>query len=333
MPRAHYFVLLLVTLCLLCSAPAISGATVWDETYDTAKIFKAKQDINIRARPTKGSKVLGVMKRGQTATVPAMERGWYKVILPDGTTGYIYKRFLAHVPGAQPPAPVPEPAPVKAPEPAVSTKPEPTPDPIASPEPAPVQAAPKPVAEPKPAPVQPTPKPAAEAAPAPAPPAPEPVVEPVPAPEPAHEPKSAPEPAPTTPQQKSKTQPAPEKTAAPQQPAPIQIPADPAPDASSGVDCVRIKFKNNALTGTAERSVAKGGHDCYEVNLEKSQWMEVWLTSPEDASMFEIFSPTGNTLCSREIHWLGRSEQAGEYIIFVSQDSGNGPYTLKVQVK
>ncbi len=309
MPRAHFIVLLLVTLCLLCSASGVSGATVWDETYDTAKIFKAKQDINIRSSPSKGGAVLGVMKRGQTATVPALVKGWYKVILPDGTTGYIYKRFLEHVPGAQPPTAATAPEPVKAPEPA-ATSPEPAPEPVVSPEPAPapVEAAPVPA-------VQPAPAPEPEPAPAPATPQPE----------------QKTQPAPAEPQQPVPA--APEKTAAPQQAPAIQVPAELAPEASSGVDCIRIKFKNNALTGTAEYSVSKGGHDCYEVNLEKSQWMEVWLTSPEDAAMFEIFSPTGDTLCSREIHWLGRSEQAGEYIIFVSQDSGSGPYKLRVQVK
>lgn len=302
MPRAPFFVLLLVTFCLLCPPPALSEAMVWDETYNPAKIFKAKQNINIRSQPSNGSRVLQVMKHGQTATVPALVKGWYKVVLPDGTTGYVYKRFLEHVPGAQP-APAPEPAAdsTKAAEPEVSA-----PTPAARPKATTQQPAPKPEAPAKATTDAPQSKPARE--------------------KPAQKAKA---PAPTV---QTGKQGAGGSDASVPQPA-IHVPKDPAHSASTGVDCVRIKFKNNALTGTAERTEQQGGHDCYEVNLEKSQWMEVWLNSPEDAAKFEIFSPTGNTLCSREVHWLGRSEQAGEYIIFVGQNAGSGPYTLKVQVK
>ncbi len=335
MPRAHFIVLLLVILCLFCASPAVSRAAVWDETYETAKIFKAIQDINIRAQPSKNSKTMGVMKQGQTATVPSMVKGWYKVILPDGTTGFIYKRFMAEVAGAQP-APVVKPAqssPAPKPEPQKNT---PAPEPEKKP------AEPQPAAAPEATPAS-APEPATTPAPAPAP---APAATPVPAPEPAEQPEakaSQPEAVETQPMQEDEpvsepddqpVQPAtPENKPAPEPAATIKVPAEPAHAASTGVDCIRIKFKNNALTGTAEMQIPKGGHDCYEVNLEKSQWMEVWLNSPEDAAMFEIFSPTGSTLCSREVHWLGRSGQAGEFIIFVSQEAGSGPYSLKVQVK
>ncbi len=141
---------------LLLSLPLLSSATScladqWDEVFDSPRYFETRQGVHLRAAPSKNSGILVTLKSGEPLKVTALESGWYKATRTDGTTGYVFKRFLNPL-DTVPQGFGQEPAP--APEPAAQPEPAPTPEPVSAPEPAPVpEPAPAPVVQPEPAPL------------------------------------------------------------------------------------------------------------------------------------------------------------------------------------
>ena len=58
------------------------------------KIMVAKEDVNIREEPSPHSSVIGVLLKNTEVSVVDSEQGWYKIVLDDGKTGYIYTPML-----------------------------------------------------------------------------------------------------------------------------------------------------------------------------------------------------------------------------------------------
>ncbi|MCS6879010.1 MAG: tetratricopeptide repeat protein [Geminicoccaceae bacterium] len=56
--------------------------------------FRVTTDIFVRAEPATASAAVGSLRRGSEVTVRGEERGWYKVELSSGRTGWVYRRFL-----------------------------------------------------------------------------------------------------------------------------------------------------------------------------------------------------------------------------------------------
>lgn len=133
-------------------------------------------------------------------------------------------------------------------------------------------------------------------------------------------------PAPTTQEEPLATPPAPGAKSEPI--------ASVEPQVTQGADCKRIKFQPGAVSGSVDRSLEQGGTHCYQLGVSKNQWMEVWLTSATDNAVFQIFSPSGSSITSGESHWLGRTDQNGDFIILVSAlDGKDASYNLKIQIK
>jgi uncharacterized protein YgiM (DUF1202 family) len=56
--------------------------------------YVATGDVYIRSGPGTSNEVLGVLHSGQTVTVLAEERGWYRFRKEDGEEGWVYRRWL-----------------------------------------------------------------------------------------------------------------------------------------------------------------------------------------------------------------------------------------------
>jgi|GEM_PF-4925800 len=93
--RAIYIVVLLCT-------PTRLWAESWDEAYDPPRLFDVSQGINYRSGPNNNNEVLGVLKQGERLTVFGVVKGWYKFQKADGTSGYVFKKFLQPASGDAP---------------------------------------------------------------------------------------------------------------------------------------------------------------------------------------------------------------------------------------
>jgi SH3-like domain-containing protein len=58
--------------------------------------------VNLRAGPSSASATVGVLQPGQPVQAGAIDGGWVEVTLADGTTGWVYSRYLASVAAAAP---------------------------------------------------------------------------------------------------------------------------------------------------------------------------------------------------------------------------------------
>ncbi|MCX8102329.1 MAG: tetratricopeptide repeat protein [Geminicoccaceae bacterium] len=84
------------------SAPApVARARAVGETAESAPSerstgarFRVTSDVFVRAEPATGSAAVGSLRRGTEFTARAEEKGWFKVELDGGRTGWVYKRFL-----------------------------------------------------------------------------------------------------------------------------------------------------------------------------------------------------------------------------------------------
>ena len=63
--------------------------------------------VNLRAGPSSSTSTITVLQPGQAVQVGEMADGWAEVTLPDGSTGWVYSRYLASVAATLPP-PEPE---------------------------------------------------------------------------------------------------------------------------------------------------------------------------------------------------------------------------------
>lgn len=62
-----------------------------------------KSAVNLRAGPSSSTSTITVLQPGQAVQVGAMEDGWAEITLPDGSTGWVYSRYLASVAATLPP--------------------------------------------------------------------------------------------------------------------------------------------------------------------------------------------------------------------------------------
>jgi hypothetical protein len=79
-----------------------ASAEGWDEVFEQPRAFEVMQGINYRSGPNKNNEVLGVLKQGERLAVFGLEKGWYKFQKTDGTTGYVFKKFLQPASGDAP---------------------------------------------------------------------------------------------------------------------------------------------------------------------------------------------------------------------------------------
>ena len=54
----------------------------------------AKEDVNIREKPSPHSSIIGVLLQNAEVSVLDNVQGWYQVSLDDGKIGYIYTPML-----------------------------------------------------------------------------------------------------------------------------------------------------------------------------------------------------------------------------------------------
>jgi hypothetical protein len=101
MKSGVFLVCWIFLLTLLCT-PARLLAEGWDEVFEQPRAFEVTQGINYRSGPHKNNEVLGVLKQGERLTVFGLEKGWYKFQKADGTTGYVFKKFLQPTTGDAP---------------------------------------------------------------------------------------------------------------------------------------------------------------------------------------------------------------------------------------
>jgi|GEM_PF-6542147 len=62
--------------------------------------LRVTTDVFVRAEPATASPAIGSLRRGAEFTSRSEEKGWFKVELADGRTGWIYRRFVEPVAGA-----------------------------------------------------------------------------------------------------------------------------------------------------------------------------------------------------------------------------------------
>jgi uncharacterized protein YgiM (DUF1202 family) len=59
--------------------------------------------VNLRAGPSTATATIGVLQPGQAVQTGQNDGGWIEVTLDDGTTGWVFSRYLASVAAAAPP--------------------------------------------------------------------------------------------------------------------------------------------------------------------------------------------------------------------------------------
>jgi len=72
-------------------APAVS-AVAHAPTHIVAAV-----ELNVRAEPSKSGAPLSTLPRGAEVIVDAGGTGWARIVLPDGSTGWVSERFLTPI--------------------------------------------------------------------------------------------------------------------------------------------------------------------------------------------------------------------------------------------
>lgn len=72
--------------------------------------------VNLRSGPSAGADTLSVLQPGQPVQISGEQDGWIEVTLPDGTTGWVFSRYVAGTPAAEEAAAAPPPKAKPAPE-------------------------------------------------------------------------------------------------------------------------------------------------------------------------------------------------------------------------
>ena len=57
-------------------------------------LMVAREDVNIREKPSPSSSIIGVLLKNNTINVLDTVQGWHKVITKEGKDGYIYSPML-----------------------------------------------------------------------------------------------------------------------------------------------------------------------------------------------------------------------------------------------
>lgn len=65
--------------------------------FPQTMVCKVKTTLNIRESASAGSRILGVLRRGDKIKVSADENDWLRFSLPDGTIGYVSDEYMAAI--------------------------------------------------------------------------------------------------------------------------------------------------------------------------------------------------------------------------------------------
>jgi hypothetical protein len=112
-----------------------------------------------------------------------------------------------------------------------------------------------------------------------------------------------------------------------------------------------VHFGRGSSAADLHGATPAGMPDCFVVNARSGQHMTVIATSPDDAAVFQIYSPPFSYRLNdhgvepqstalpgaeegRDVStWSGRLEASGTYLIVVSRLRGGGEYRLHVEIK
>ncbi len=83
-------------------ATDLEGAPLADPTLKPDAIGRSA--VNLRAGPSSDTATVTVLQPGQAVSTGESDGGWVEVTLPDGTTGWVFSRYLASVEAAAPAA-------------------------------------------------------------------------------------------------------------------------------------------------------------------------------------------------------------------------------------
>lgn len=114
---------------------------------------------------------------------------------------------------------------------------------------------------------------------------------------------------------------------------------------------VPVHFESGSSAADLHGSTPAGMPDCFVIDARSGQHMTVTATSPDDAAVFQIYSPPFSytlndhgvepqssalpgTEEGRDVSkWSGRLEASGPYLIVVNRTRGGGEYRLHVEIK
>lgn len=85
----------LMTAALTAPQTDLEGAPLVDPNLRPDSIGASA--VNLRAGPSSATATIGVLQPGQAVQTGESDGGWVEVTLPDGTTGWVYSRYLASV--------------------------------------------------------------------------------------------------------------------------------------------------------------------------------------------------------------------------------------------
>jgi SH3-like domain-containing protein len=88
----------LMTAALTTPETDLEGAPLVDPDLRPDSIGPSA--VNLRAGPSTATATIGVLQPGQAVQTGESDGGWVEVTLPDGTTGWVYSRYLASVAAA-----------------------------------------------------------------------------------------------------------------------------------------------------------------------------------------------------------------------------------------
>lgn len=100
----------------------------------------------------------------------------------------------------------------------------------------------------------------------------------------------------------------------------------------------RVRFARGRTTAILKGAVVRGTTDRYKLGARAGQTMTVHITSREKNAVFQIYTPTGETLegageMSDAMDWSGELPESGDYVIAVGGTRGNASYTLEVTIR
>lgn len=83
----------LQTAALSQPQPTIAGPAAAPETLTRTDTIGASA-VNLRSGPSSNAQTLSVLQPGQQIEISGEQDGWIEVTLPDGTTGWVYSRYV-----------------------------------------------------------------------------------------------------------------------------------------------------------------------------------------------------------------------------------------------
>ena len=72
----------------------LTQSTEITNDISNSNLMIAKEDVNIREKPSPDSSIVGVLLKDSTINVKDTVQGWYKIITKGGKEGYIYSPML-----------------------------------------------------------------------------------------------------------------------------------------------------------------------------------------------------------------------------------------------